>query len=179
MSKKKSTSRNKELPKTEETAKTPPMQIPTPMPSSMVNTITLSADMNTIYLIESGRVIPYSLYSIGGVLIGLVGGQLTVVSALDPQPDPGKAPIEVTSRSASIPVVKSLKVSVDRSQWTILFLPKVSRISIIGATDIDASFTGEAAGPNLEGYLFDLREGYVNLRRSGDSLIAISVPMKA
>ncbi|MBK7869661.1 MAG: hypothetical protein IPJ74_02755 [Saprospiraceae bacterium] len=159
-------------------AEDPIKDIPIPSPTlpSMVNTIALSTDMNTIYLIEAGRVIPYSLYSIGGVLIGLIGNQLTVVSAIEPMPDSGTK--TESARAAVIPVVKSLKVSVDKGQWTILFLPKFNRISIMGATDIDSSIR-ENTDQQLEGYLFDLREGYVNIRRSGNSLIAVSVSMKA
>ena len=74
---------------------------PRPISPNMVNTITLSTDMTTLYLIEgNNRVIPYSLHAIGGVYIGLIGGQLTVVSALEPMPDPGTKPIlAATNRS--------------------------------------------------------------------------------
>ncbi len=161
--------------KMEEASKPMPSPIPSPIP--MLNTITLSADMSTIYLIESGRVIPYSLYSIGGVLIGLVGGQITVVSALDPQPDAGSE-ASVLTRSASIPVVKSAKISTDKGQWTLLFLPKQSRISIIGATDIDVSIREGEGETMLEGYIFDLRESYVNIRRSGNVIVAVALPIK-
>lgn len=158
--------------------------IPIPVTPTMTNTITLASDMSTLYLIEgNGRVIPYSLHAIGGVYVGLIGGQLTVVSALEPMPDPGNSPILTTStRSATartpIQRVKSLKVSTRSGQWTAFFIPKSQSFVIMGATDIDVSLK-EDDELGVEGYLFDLREGYVNLRRSGDSIIAVSVAMKA
>lgn len=162
------------------------VSIPIPVSSipTMTNTITLASDMSTLFLIEgSGRVIPYSLHAIGGVYVGLIGGQLTVVSALEPMPDPGDTPILTTStRSATaktpIQRVKSLKVSTRSGQWTAFFIQKNQSFVIMGATDIDVSLK-EDDELGVEGYLFDLREGYVNLRRSGDSIIAVSVAMKA
>ena len=167
-----------DMPRLEEASKPIPMPIPGNLP--LLNTVTLSSDMTTLFLIEGSRVIPYSLYSIGGVLIGLVGGQITVVSALDPQPDPGNSTSSVATRSAAvpIPVVKAIKVSTERTQWSLLFVPRRGRISIIGATDIDASLR-ENDDLGFEGYAFDLREGYLNIRRSGNTLIAVLVPMSA
>lgn len=161
---------------------------PIPMTPTMVNTITLSTDMNTLYLIEgNGRVIPYSLHAIGGVYVGLIGGQLTVVSALEPMPDPGSKPVLASSATRSLteaaatPIqrVKSVKLSTANAQWTAIFERKNQAFVLIGATDIDSSLTGGNDNLSAEGYLFDLREGYVNIRKSGDSLIAVSVQMKA
>ncbi len=158
-----------------------------PIPAPMANTITLSTDMTTLYLIEgNGRAIPYSLHAIGGVYVGLLGGQLTVVSALEPMPDPGSKPVlaastrSVTEATATpIQRVKSVRLSTDNAQWSALFIRKNFGFVLIGATDIDSSLTGESDNLNAEGYLFDLREGFINIRKSGDQLIAVLVPMRA
>lgn len=172
----------------EETNMEDPIRIqPRPISPNMVNTITLSTDMTTLYLIEgNNRVIPYSLHAIGGVYIGLIGGQLTVVSALEPMPDPGTKPIlAATNRSITateepegrpIRRVKSVKLDTKRAQWSALFVRQNLGLVLIGATDIDVSRPGESDDLEAEGYVFDLREGYVNIRKAGDSLIAVSVP---
>lgn len=152
-----------------------PIPIPSPSPFFGPNTITLSSDMSVIYLIDNGRAMPFSLDTIGGVLIGEMKGQITVVSALEPFPDTGK---EVQSfskdRAVGIPVVKSAKIPTNRGNWNFLYLRDRHQICIIGAVDIDINIK---PGGTLEAqaYLFDLREGFVNIQKAGNSLVLESI----
>jgi hypothetical protein len=69
-----------------------------------------------------------------------------------------------------------VKLDTKRAQWSALFVRQNLGLVLIGATDIDVSRPGESDDLEAEGYVFDLREGYVNIRKAGDSLIAVSVP---
>lgn len=117
-----------------------------PMAQSIVNTITLSPDMSTLYLIDSGRAFPFPLQSKTGVVIGLLDGQLSVVTALPDisiptEPGPPTPPTDddgPIKRIASRP----LRLSTITYRWTVIFFPDKGVLSIVGATDIDASIVG-------------------------------------
>ena len=148
-------------------------QIPMPSPASFFgpNTITLSTDMSVIFLIDNGRAMPFSLDTIGGVLVGEIKGQITVVSALEQFPDKDQ---EVQSfskeRAVGIPIVKSAKVPTNRGNWNFLYLRDRHQVCIIGATDIDSSLQ-ESNNLQAQAYLFDLREGFINIQKAGNTLV--------
>ncbi|MFN7117522.1 MAG: hypothetical protein ACK4TA_12040 [Saprospiraceae bacterium] len=156
-----------------------------PMPGTSVqgpNMIVLSTDMSTIYLIDSGRAISYSLYAIGGVLIGEIRGQLTVVSALDPNPTE-KNPTEdktlnqsVSQRAAGIPVVKAATIPTNKGTWNFVHLRERRQVCVIGAVDIESSLQ-ERGELTTQAYIFDLREGFINIERVGNTLVFTSVPI--
>lgn len=149
---------------------------PIPTPTNNMNTITFSTDLDTLYLIDSGRAIPYSLNTIGGVLVGVIQGQLVVVSALEPFP--GKTDnaemLAFQERGVPIPNVKTARISTDRGQWTITYIRTKQKICIMGAVDIEVALQ-ESDNLELVGYLFDLREGFVNLQKIGSTVIVESV----
>lgn len=162
----------------------------------MVNTITLSTDLNTLYLIDGERVIPYALTERRGVLIGLVGGQVSVVSGKVPLPEPevledqprfdesGPGP-EALPRSAERVEVsprrgRSTKFQVKpRNQFTTIFNDDSGVLAIVGATDIvstidDPGNDGPGSG-ECQIFLIDLKENIGRLRRVGDALIVEEV----
>lgn len=163
------------------TQRTQSQTVPVPAPSPFYgpNTITLSTDMSTIYLIDGGRAIPFSLNTIGGVLVGEIKGQLTVVSAFDniPTEDPSKN-LETfsTARAVGIPVVKTATVPTNKGNWNFIHIREQRKLCIIGAVDIDVSIQ---KGNTLEAqaYLFDLQEGFINIQRVGNSLVFDSIPV--
>jgi hypothetical protein len=153
-------------------------QIPSPIPgpSNTMNTITFSTDMDTLYLIDSGRAIPYSLNTIGGILVGVIKGQLVVVSALEPMPDKDDNTeiFAFQERGIPIPNVKAAKIATERGQWTITYIRKSQKICIMGAVDIEV---GLQESDNLEvlAYLFDLREGFINIQKIGSTIIVETI----
>lgn len=154
--------------------------IPTPIqgPSNMLNTITFSTDMDILYLIDNGRAIPYSLNTIGGVLVGVIKGQLVVVSALEQMPDKGEDDTvfsAIRERSAiPIPNVKAAKIPTERGQWTIAYIRKSQKLCIMGAVDIDSGLVAKDE-LSLEGYLFDLKEGFLNIQKIGSTIVIETV----
>jgi hypothetical protein len=151
-------------------------EIPIPAPFGLPSTITLSPDTEVLYFIDNGRSIPYPLRA--GVILGFVQGQLTVVSALNPVPDPGKILEKsdtATSRAlAPIPVVKSAKVLTDKGQWNFLYIRERRALCIIGAIDIDSSLK-EGGQFELSGYQFDLREGFLHIQKVANTIVIETV----
>ncbi len=99
--------------------------------TTMLNSISLSSDMNTLYLIDNGRAIPFDLRVPQGVLVGMMGGQLVVATAVEP-PVLTDAPMG-TPRSAAKKY--TFKAGAD-SQFTLNFNAKHHALGIIGVDDV-------------------------------------------
>lgn len=160
-----------------------------PMPGSNLygpNMIVLSTDLTTIYLIDGGRAIPFSLYAIGGVLVGEIRGQLTVVSAVEPFPQEDTPTSDKTfEKSASeraagtpIPVVKSAKIPTNKGSWNFVHIRERRQLCVIGVVDIEVALR-EDQQLETQGYLFDLREGFINIQRVGNTLVFETVPLNS
>lgn len=124
--------------------------------TTMVNTLTLSSDMETLYLIDNDRAIPFPLTNIRGILIGTLKGQISVVSAV-------KAP-QNTDIDA-----KPLKLSIANNQWTLFYNEEHSVLAVIGATDIDTSLA-ENTEIKTQIHTFKIEERVVHLKKKGDQL---------
>lgn len=148
----------------------------------MVNTITLSSDMETLYLIDNGRAIAFSLLDPRGVVIGIIGGQLSVASASAVANEPslpggdtgggfdgGTGEAKVLAK----PMVGAIKVPIAANkQWTITYNPGSDVVAIIGATDIDTGIAEPTETTSLA-YAFKIGSKSINLRKNGLSLEAI------
>lgn len=137
----------------------------------MINSLTLSSDMKTLYLIDNGRCIDFPLDTKRGVIIGTLLGQVTVVSAIEPVADNAVKAVGLT------------RLPVDGNVWTLAYLPKQQASAVIGATEIDFSLSSGSGGssPKPQVQLFDLSGGKVlRLRRVGDflELESIVAPVK-
>ncbi len=163
----------------------------------MLNTITLSTDLRTLYLIDDGRLIAYNLEKAQGVVIGTLDGQLAVVSGRRRLPDiQGSRGLLTTSSEqpqsmetvsgttikqpdpgTSQPDPRSFKFRVqDNNQFTAAFNPDTGTLGVMGATDIIAvrvTPEGDILPPdgNCELVLFDLSRTQVFLRRLDDLLV--------
>ncbi len=84
----------------------------------MLNSITLSSDQETVFLIDNGEAIAFPLDEDNGVLIGLMGGQLSVVSAPD----------NTSSKAKALP----FPLNTEEDQWQLMFIPERPLLHIIG-----------------------------------------------
>ena len=148
----------------------------------MVNTITLSSDMETLYLIDNGRAIEFDLSSSKGILVGTLNGQLTVATApngsSDGNDDSGMETATAPPTSGGGTGSRgSVKVSVKNSQWTATYYIKSQSLYFIGATEIDI---GEPAArgdePTPKVFAFNLRENVINIFRIGNAIGIDVVP---
>jgi hypothetical protein len=161
--------------------------------NNMLNTIAISTDVETLFLIDNGKAIPFSLTEGRGIIIGLLEDQLTVVSAVrppimteekDPMIEVRQSAVmrsEVTERDRKMKVVR---LSLADSVWATAFDPRNGTLCFIGATEVEV----RRPDPNDEKQeleykpaveFFNLRLESIHLRRTKDYLIAISLPRKA
>lgn len=109
----------------------------------MLNSISLSSDMKTLYLIDNGRAIPFDLTVPEGVLVGLLGDQLVVATGTT-LPVPQEVPLptaEGAVASAEVertrPVEKKYTFKAgENSQFTVSYNGKNKALSVIGVGDI-------------------------------------------
>lgn len=109
----------------------------------MLNSISLSSDMKTLYLIDNGRAIPFDLTVPEGVLVGLLGDQLVVATGTT-LPVPQEVPlptvegaIEDTEVARTRPVEKTYTFKAgENSQYTVSYNAKNKALSVIGVGDI-------------------------------------------
>lgn len=142
---------------------------PKPMPvkkhiTTMVNSITVSSDMSTLYLIDNGRSIDFPFNNPRGILIGSLKGQLSVATAIEPP------------TSEEIAAAKTIKLPTEKAQWTMFYNFDNSILGLIGATDIDVAIS-EPGTPGCNQNFFDLAEIVVRIRRIGNAIEVSSRPI--
>jgi hypothetical protein len=143
------------------------------------NTISFNHDLTVLYLIDSGRAIPYALNKRSGVLVTVLRGQITVVSAPDLQSDKALALAAASEERVVIPdpvgdtalppFPQNLSVPVRGNNWTLFYNTDHQVLGIIGALDIDGAIK-EGRRPGTQVSLFPLANRILNLRRAGDRL---------
>ncbi|MCB0630352.1 MAG: hypothetical protein R2824_29820 [Saprospiraceae bacterium] len=123
------------------------------MAKTTINSITLSPDLTTLFLIDNGRAIPFNLKNKNGILIGMLDGQLSVASAppvvVLPPDEPGDdqdpdnpGPVEDDPIKRLAEQTSTLKLPAKKAHWNFVFVEKRGVLSIIGALDIDISIIG-------------------------------------
>ncbi|RMF02943.1 MAG: hypothetical protein D6772_02815 [Bacteroidetes bacterium] len=146
---------------------------------TMLNSITLSSDMKTLYLIDNGRAIPFDLTAPEGVLVGLLGDQLTAATAA-PQPAPTpvgdteeELPREglVAARSAT-PTKATFKAT-EKSQYTVVYNPAAKALGIIGVDDFIVRLQ-TPDNNNCRSVVFSLDDAKVLHFKYKDKLLTIS-----
>ncbi|MEM1324472.1 MAG: hypothetical protein AAGI23_00880 [Bacteroidota bacterium] len=131
----------------------------------MSNTITLSTDMSTLYLIDDERAIPFDLTGKGAV-IGTLGGQVSVVSA-----STSKTPFSSDKGN-----VTRKEFPTKNNQWTVNFNEPNLAFHVIGVVDIDGFKPGPRQADCAKvGY--DLNSQIVSMRKIGDTLEILSMPI--
>jgi len=132
--------------------------------TTMVNSITVSSDMSTLFLIDNGRSIDFPFNNPRGVLIGSLKGQLSVATAIEPP------------TSEEMASGKTLKLPTEKAQWTMIYHIDDEVLGIIGATDIDFA-KPEPVPPICNQNFFDLTDNVVRIRRIGNAIEISSRPV--
>jgi hypothetical protein len=132
----------------------------------MSNTITLSTDMSTLYLIDDERAIPFDLTGKGAV-IGTVGGQISVVSA-----STSKTPF-----SADKSNVTRKEFPIKNNQWTVNFNEENVAMHVVGVVDIDLTIANPTKETECAKVGYDLTSQLVSMRKTGNVLEVLSMPI--
>ena len=135
----------------------------------MLNSLSLSSDMSTLYLIDNGRAIAFQLDEPNGVIIGRLGNQLAAVTGADKFEvlEMASTPGPDAARTKSM--YKKYPVS-SNAQWTLTYNQENNVMAIIGVTDINGGITGESQD-DCDQDLFQLDEGPVRLMLRGNVLV--------
>ncbi|MEM9888937.1 MAG: hypothetical protein AAF849_23795 [Bacteroidota bacterium] len=133
----------------------------------MSNTITLSTDMKTLYLIDDERAIPFDLTG-KGAIIGTLGGQVTVISSTASKTLASK----VTGKE------DRKEFPIKNSQWTVNFNEEFGVMHVIGAVDVDSFISRPIDGGKCSKVGYDLERQIVSIRRKGDALEVRSMVKK-
>jgi hypothetical protein len=151
---------------------------PATMSNPKYNTITLSTDMEILYLIDNGRAIAFPLDKYG-VIVGTLMGQIAVVTPMRPT-DNDPAPNNTLSfgDTSGVPDpsrVLALKLPTKGFQWNIIFIPNQRRIGVIGVTDIGlgAKSTENTAFEAFtnRGFTVDISRDAILIRKIGDIIL--------
>ena len=157
----------------------------------MLNSISLSSDMKTLYLIDNGRAIPFDLTVKEGVLIGMLGGQLVVATAVN-LPTASDTPVGTSEpttdgevaggrRPVPLPVPELEKFTFkagEDSQYTFSYNAKNKALTVIGLDDIIINLEAPDE-TECRDKVFKLDgKNILNVRWSGDELIVLKVPSK-
>lgn len=146
---------------------------------TMVNSITLSTDMNTLFLIDNGRAHAFPLQKDKMVLVGLLKGQVTVATSLGPgeSPDLASAGSESPEDLSSGALLRGgageeVKVpATAKSQWTVFYNRNFQVMALIGAVEIDPGLAPEPKPTGTNIFLFNLTEIVVGIRRIDNALL--------
>lgn len=125
----------------------------------MKNTIALSTDMRTLYLLDNNRATSFDLENEQGVLIGTIQGEVTVISTKGTGTD-------FESRLSN---AARKEIPLKDSQWTVMYHPDNEVMFIIGAADIDVAIGVDKDVPSKIVTL-NLLGSIVNIRRKADML---------
>lgn len=136
--------------------------------TTMINTLTLSSDMKTLFLIDNGRAVSFPIDTENGVLIGSFKGQIAVATALtqEEEEEGAATPPEPEGRMPGKQVI--ITVGIATKQWTLTYNKRSGIMSIIGATEIDSSLRTE---PNCEEHRVNLNDSVVKIKRKGEEII--------
>ncbi len=147
-----------------------------PYTTNMLNSITLSSDMKTLYLIDNGRAISYSLESGNGILIGALKDQLVVASALapieeNPTPDGGGA---LAGRAANTRLTLN---TTGKNQWTLSYNQTNRTLSVVGVGDIDIGLRSPDNSKECDSYALNLGKTIVHMIRKNDVIEVTAIEM--
>jgi hypothetical protein len=120
------------------------------------NTVALSSDMESLYVIDSGKLLEFSLTNPNGVLIGTLKGQVIAATA-------DKLP-------ADAEILNKIVLPLKGAQWTTFYHRPAQTLHVIGATDIDLSFT-ESSNVKAQLHRITIGTNPVHLHRSGSNII--------
>ena len=148
----------------------------------MVNSITLSTDMNTLYLIDADRAIPFALQKEKMILVVLLKGQIAVATSLsaDEMADATAGSTGTSELSATDTLLRgeanksgTVKVEVTpKGQWTVVFNRLFQSMALIGAVEINPGLVSEDPDPfRPKVFVFNLTEFVIGINRVDNALI--------
>ena len=141
---------------------------------TMINNITFSTDMDTLYLIDNDRAIPFSLDNKKGILIGILKGQLTVATDFESPASPERIELEDGRQVGFSRSKNEVKLSTEKTVWSAAFHRQRRVLSFIGATEVEVRNNEKEYDYKPELVFFELEGRVLNIQRRGNSLVVKS-----
>jgi hypothetical protein len=154
---------------------------------AMLNTIAISPEMETFYLIDNGKAIPFALLEGRGIVISLVEGQINVATAvrIPKMEEEAESPIDlreaVAFRSEVMEKgrkIRIIRLSTEKTIWSVAFHSKNAALCFIGATEVEVRRPAEKEEleykPSVE--FFELNKESVYMRRLKDHIVLVGLP---
>jgi hypothetical protein len=134
--------------------------------TTMLNSITLSTDMKTLYLIDNGRAIPYDLTVPQGIMVGLLGDQLVVATGVTELEDGGG-----DEPTGDKPGTDKITVKADaKSQFAFSYNKENRAFGIIGTGDVVIHLQTPETGSCFNKYFSLSNRGIVKISYTEDQL---------
>lgn len=143
----------------------------------MLNSISLSSDMKTLYLIDNGRAIPFDLTVPEGVLVGLLGDQLVVATG-STLPVPQDVPLPTAEGAVAgaevartRPVAKKYTFKAgENSQYTVSYNERNKALGVIGTGDIILNLETPEGSESGQVFTSLDNKGIVRIKRTEEEL---------
>ena len=157
--------------------------------TTMLNSVTFSSDMEKLFLIDNGRAISFDLQSPKGILIGTLGDQLVVATAVASSDAPeqptggdtggggagmgGDGGTDATLARSPRRMEVKFPIAKD-NQWTAVYNQGNGILAIIGVTDITSGIA-EPEPATTRGTLFNIALKPLTIRKKGDVILISQV----
>lgn len=143
---------------------------------TMVNSLTFSTEMDTLFLIDNGRAIAFPLDNNKGILIGTLKGQLTVATDFQAPPTKG----EGLSVSSAQPLAlsangKETKLDFEKTVWSAAYHKRNLTLCFVGATEVEIRKGGTEVDYKPEIAFFDLSRHVLSVQRKGNAILLKSL----
>lgn len=135
--------------------------------TKMLNSITLSTDMKTLYLLDNGRAIAYDLTVPQGIMIGLLGDQLVVATAIAEEPEDGGGDDQTGDRPEDDKI--TVKTGAN-SQFTLSYNGEGRALGIIGTDDVVIHLETPDNGGCIKKYFSLANRGIIKIMNTGEEL---------
>ncbi|MEQ8702620.1 MAG: hypothetical protein RIC19_01810 [Phaeodactylibacter sp.] len=141
----------------------------------MINNITFSTEMDTLYLIDNDRAIPFSLDTKKGILIGVLKGQLTVVTDFEVPAVPERIELADGSQIGFSGSRREVKLSTEKTVWSAAYHRKRRVLSFIGATEVEVRSSNQEYDYKPEIAFFELEGRVLNVQRRNNAIVVKSM----
>lgn len=138
---------------------------------TMVNNITFSTEMDTLYLIDNDRAIPFPLDNKKGIIIGVLKGQLTVATDFEAPSNAGRIELVDGEQIAIGGGGNEVKLSIAKTVWSAAYHKQRRVLSFVGATEVEVRSGRTEYDYKPQLVFFELDNCVLNVQRRGNAIV--------
>ena len=138
---------------------------------TMVNNITFSTEMDTLYLIDNDRAIPFPLDNKKGIIIGVLKGQLTVATDFEAPSNMERIELKDGEQIGFSRDRHEVKLSIEKTVWSAAYHKQRRVLSFVGATEVEVRSGSTEYDYKPELVFFELEGCVLNIQRRGNAVV--------